>query len=52
MYVVGVVQDITIERGRGENKTGKRERSKTNSEAAETRRKTLNEGEGNPVVEM
>lgn len=28
-----------------------RERSKTNSEAAETRRGTLNEGEGNPVVE-
>lgn len=28
-----------------------RERSKTNSEAAETRRETLNEGEGNPVVE-
>lgn len=28
-----------------------RERSKTNSEAAETGRETLNEGEGNPVVE-
>lgn len=28
-----------------------RERSKTNSEAAETRRETLNEGKGNPVVE-
>lgn len=28
-----------------------RERSKTNSEAAETRRETLNEGEGNPMVE-
>lgn len=28
-----------------------RERSKTNSEAAETRRATLSEREGNPVVE-
>lgn len=29
----------------------KRERSKTNSEAAETRRETLKEGERNPLVE-
>lgn len=28
-----------------------RERSKTNSEAAETRRATLSERKGNPVVE-
>lgn len=28
-----------------------RERSKTNNEAAETRRETLNKGEWNPVVE-
>lgn len=50
---LGVEADIEIETGMGrENKRGKRgERSKTNSEAAETRRATLNEKEGNPVVE-
>lgn len=56
-------QEINGEADGGENKilrlreTGRerirqeRERSKTNSEAAETRRETLNKGEGNPVVE-
>lgn len=34
-----------------ERKRQERERSKTNSEAAETRRGRLNEGKGNPVVE-
>lgn len=48
---MGGEQDIETERDGRERIRQERERSKTNSEAAETRRETLNEGEGNLMVE-
>lgn len=39
MYVEGGYKILRLRGEGGENKEGKRERSKTNSEAAETRRK-------------